>query len=192
MVNVPPQGGRKHPEQRMIPVDTQQILFICGGAFDGIERKIAQRRNTRAIGYDSPGYKGNNHQAEEDLLRYVDARDIKSFGLIPEIIGRLPIITSLRPLSAETLRMILTEPKNAITKQYKRLFELDGIKLEFSDDCLDYIVERTMEQKLGARGLRSIVETIMIDAMFEVKASDKGSTLIINRQYAQEKCEKEI
>ncbi|MDY5858266.1 MAG: ATP-dependent Clp protease ATP-binding subunit ClpX [Porphyromonas sp.] len=191
VVNVPPQGGRKHPEQRMIPVDTQQILFICGGAFDGIERKIAQRLNTRTVGFESPGRQANKRE-EEDLLRFVDARDIKSFGLIPEIIGRLPIITSLRPLSAETLRMILTEPKNAITKQYKRLFEMDGIKLEFSDDCLDYIVARTMEQKLGARGLRSIVETIMIDAMFEVKASDEGSTLVIDKQYAQEKCEKEI
>lgn len=191
VVNVPPQGGRKHPEQRMIPVDTQQILFICGGAFDGIERKIAQRLNTRTVGFESPG-RLNNKRPEEDLLRYVDARDIKSFGLIPEIIGRLPIITSLRPLSAETLRMILTEPKNAITKQYKRLFEMDGIKLEFSNDCLDYIVERTIEQKLGARGLRSIVETIMIDAMFEVTKKDKGTTLIINKEYAQARCEKEI
>lgn len=188
VVNVPPQGGRKHPEQKMITVDTQQILFICAGAFDGIERKIAQRLNTQVVGYNSPGKKHRSRESE-DLLRYVDARDIKSFGLIPEIIGRLPIITALEPLKAETLRMILTEPKNAITKQYKRLFELDGIKLEFSDDCLDYIVDRTLEQKLGARGLRSIVETIMIDAMFGVKTSDKGSTLVIDKKYAQTKCE---
>lgn len=189
IVNVPPQGGRKHPEQKMIPVNTQQILFICAGAFDGIERKIAQRLNTRVVGYDSPAQKHGHLEAEE-LLRYVDARDIKSFGLIPEIIGRLPIITALEPLKASTLRMILTEPKNAITKQYQRLFAMDGIELVFTDDCLDYIVERTMEQKLGARGLRSIVEDIMIDAMFEVKAGDKGTTLSIDKAYAQAKCEK--
>lgn len=189
IVNVPPQGGRKHPEQKMIPVNTQQILFICAGAFDGIERKIAQRLNTRVVGYDSPAQKHGHLEAEE-LLRYVDARDIKSFGLIPEIIGRLPIITALEPLKASTLRMILTEPKNAITKQYQRLFAMDGVELVFTDDCLDYIVERTMEQKLGARGLRSIVEDIMIDAMFEVKAGDKGTTLSIDKAYAQAKCEK--
>lgn len=188
VVNVPPQGGRKHPEQKMIPVDTQQILFVCAGAFDGIERKIAQRLNTRVVGFDSPAQKHGHLQGEE-LLRYVDARDIKSFGLIPEIIGRLPIITSLEPLKAETLRMILTEPKNAITKQYKRLFELDGIELVFADDCLDYIVERAMEQKLGARGLRSIVEDIMIDAMFAVRQEDRGKKLVIDRAYAQSKCE---
>lgn len=190
VVNVPPQGGRKHPEQKMIPVDTQQILFVCAGAFDGIERKIAQRLNTQVVGYNTSSKKHKRLEGE-DLLRYVDARDIKSFGLIPEIIGRLPIITALEPLSATTLRMILTEPKNAITKQYKRLFELDGISLEFSDSCLDYIVERTLEQKLGARGLRSIVETIMIDAMFAVQASDKGSVLVIDREYAQSKCEEQ-
>lgn len=186
VVNVPPQGGRKHPEQRMIAVDTQQILFVCAGAFDGIERKIAQRLNTRVVGYDSPA-KQHGHLSEEALLKYVDARDIKSFGLIPEIIGRLPIITSLEPLKAETLRMILTEPKNAITKQYKQLFAMDGIELSFSDDCLDFVVEKTMEQKLGARGLRSIVETIMIDAMFAVKADDAGTKLVIDRAYAESK-----
>lgn len=184
VVNVPPQGGRKHPEQRMIPVDTRQILFICAGAFDGIERKIAQRLNKRVVGYDSPGQR-QAHLSEDDMLRYVDARDLKSFGLIPEIIGRLPIITHLNHLSAQTLRMILTEPKNAIIKQYEHLFALDGIELVFSADALDYIVERTMEQKLGARGLRSIVETIMIDAMYEVKAEDAGSTLTIDRAYAE-------
>ncbi len=186
VVNVPPQGGRKHPEQKMIPVNTQQILFICAGAFDGIERKIAQRLNTRVVGYDSPAKK-QAHLLGEDLLKYVDARDIKSFGLIPEIIGRLPIITALEPLRAETLRMILTEPKNAIVKQYKRLFELDGVDLVFTDDCLDFIVQRTMEQKLGARGLRSIVEHIMIDAMFDVTVEDRGSQLVIDLCYAQSK-----
>lgn len=188
IVNVPPQGGRKHPEQKMIPVNTQQILFVCAGAFDGIERKIAQRLNTRVVGYDSPAKK-QTHLQGEDLLKYVDARDIKSFGLIPEIIGRLPIITALEPLRAETLRMILTEPKNAIIKQYKRLFELDGVDLVFTDECLDFIVQRTMEQKLGARGLRSIVEHIMIDAMFAVKLEDRGTQLVIDLIYAQSKYE---
>lgn len=183
IVNVPPQGGRKHPEQKMIPVNTQQILFICAGAFDGIERKIAQRLNTRVVGYDNAGAK--YARAEEvSLLRYIDARDLKSFGLIPEIIGRLPIITALDPLSRETLRMILVEPHNAITKQYKRLFEMDGIELSFTDDCLDYIVECAIEQKLGARGLRSIVEAIMLDAMFEVSPEDRGKALIIDKTYA--------
>lgn len=185
VVNVPPQGGRKHPEQRMIAVDTSQILFICAGAFDGIERKIAQRLNTRVVGYDSPAQR-SAHLAPEDLLKYVDARDLKSFGLIPEIIGRLPIITSLRPLTAETLRMILTEPKNAITKQYQRLFALDGIDLVFEDEALDYIVERTIEQKLGARGLRSIVEAIMIEAMYNVGSEDYGTKLVITKSYAQQ------
>lgn len=191
VVNVPPQGGRKHPEQKMIPVDTQQILFVCAGAFDGIERKIAQRLNTRVVGYDRLAQK-HRHLAPEELLKYVDARDIKSFGLIPEIIGRLPIITALEPLRAETLRMILTEPKNAITKQYQKLFEMDGIQLVFSDDCLDYIVQRTMEQKLGARGLRSIVESIMMDAMFEVRQESYGTTLTIDRAYAESKCEAQL
>lgn len=183
VVNVPPQGGRKHPEQKMIPVNTQQILFICAGAFDGIERKIAQRLNTRVVGYNSPGQTLNTRD-EEHLLKYVDARDLKSFGLIPEIIGRLPIITHLNPLTAETLRMILTEPRNAITRQYIRLFELDGIQLTFEEEALDYIVAKTMEQKLGARGLRSIVETIMIDAMYEAP-SQKKKTLVIDRTYAE-------
>ncbi len=184
VVNVPPQGGRKHPEQHMIPVDTSQILFVCAGAFDGIERKIAQRLNKRVVGYDSPSQR-QAHLSDDDMLRYVDARDLKSFGLIPEIIGRLPIITHLNHLSAETLRMILTEPKNAIVKQYQHLFALDGIELIFTEDALSYVVERTMEQKLGARGLRSIVETIMIDAMYNVKAEDAGTTLTIDRAYAE-------
>lgn len=185
IVNVPPEGGRKHPEQKFIQVDTSHILFICAGAFDGIERKIAQRMNTRVVGYDRTS-KEKTKVEEESLLRYVDARDIKSFGLIPEIIGRLPIITHLNPLTADTLRMILTEPKNAITKQYKRLFQMDGVQLEFADDALDYIVSCAIEQKLGARGLRSIVETIMMDAMFEMHA-DQGQTLVIDKAYAQSK-----
>lgn len=185
LVNVPPNGGRKHPEQRMIQVNTAQILFICAGAFDGIERKIAQRLNTRVVGYSSSSNKTKID--EKHLLRYVDARDLKSFGLIPEIIGRLPVITCLTPLERGTLRMILTEPKNAIIKQYKRIFEMDGVDLEFSDDALDYIVDCSIEQKLGARGLRSIVESIMIDAMFDLPAS--GTKLVVNKAYAKDKYE---
>lgn len=167
IVNVPPQGGRKHPDQKMIQVDTKQILFICAGAFDGIERKIAQRLNTRVVGYNSPGAKLSKRE-EEELLRYVDARDLKSFGLIPEIIGRLPIITYLHPLHRDTLRMILTEPKNALVRQYTKIFELDGIHLTFTDEALDLVVSKTMEQKLGARGLRAIMEQVMVEPMYEL------------------------
>ncbi|WP_288470661.1 ATP-dependent Clp protease ATP-binding subunit ClpX [uncultured Porphyromonas sp.] len=167
IVNVPPQGGRKHPDQKMIQVDTKQILFICAGAFDGIERKIAHRLNTRVVGYNSPGAKLSKHE-EEELLRYVDARDLKSFGLIPEIIGRLPIITYLHPLHRDTLRMILTEPKNALVRQYTKIFELDGIRLTFTDEALDLVVSKTMEQKLGARGLRAIMEQVMVEPMYEL------------------------
>lgn len=167
IVNVPPQGGRKHPDQKMIQVDTKQILFICAGAFDGIERKIAHRLNTRVVGYNSPGAKLSKRE-EEELLRYVDARDLKSFGLIPEIIGRLPIITYLHPLHRDTLRMILTEPKNALVRQYTKIFELDGIRLAFTDEALDLVVSKTMEQKLGARGLRAIMEQVMVEPMYEL------------------------
>ena len=167
IVNVPPQGGRKHPDQKMIQVDTKQILFICAGAFDGIERKIAHRLNTRVVGYNSPGAKLSKRK-EEELLRYVDARDLKSFGLIPEIIGRLPIITYLHPLHRDTLRMILTEPKNALVRQYTKIFELDGIHLTFTDEALDLVVSKTMEQKLGARGLRAIMEQVMVEPMYEL------------------------
>lgn len=187
VVNVPPNGGRKHPEQRMIEVDTSQILFICGGAFDGIERKIAQRLNTRAVGYNASSR--DNRLDEASLLKYVDARDLKSFGLIPEIIGRLPIITYLHPLDKTTLRMILTEPKNAIIKQYQKVFEMDGVQLEFTSDALDYIVDCCVEQKLGARGLRSIVEAIMIDAMFEIPSLD-AKVFCVDKAYAQMKYEK--
>jgi len=183
VVNVPPQGGRKHPDQKMIQVNTQQILFICAGAFDGIERKIAHRLNTRVVGYNSPGAK-HAHLMEEELMKYVDARDLKSFGLIPEIIGRLPIITHLNPLHRDTLRMILTEPKNALVRQYTKMFEMDGIQLKYTDDALDAIVDKTMEQKLGARGLRSIMEQVMMEAMYTLP-SQKVKTFTIDRPYVE-------
>jgi len=183
VVNVPPQGGRKHPDQKMIQVNTQQILFICAGAFDGIERKIAHRLNTRVVGYNSPGAK-HAHLMEEELMKYVDARDLKSFGLIPEIIGRLPIITHLNPLYRDTLRMILTEPKNALVRQYTKMFEMDGIQLKYTDDALDAIVDKTMEQKLGARGLRSIMEQVMMEAMYTLP-SQKVKTFTIDRPYVE-------
>ena len=170
VVLVPPNGGRKHPEQKMIAVNTKNILFICGGAFDGIERKIASRLNTHVVGYghDESGRK----KKRENLMKYVLPMDLKSYGLIPEIIGRLPILTSLEPLDREALRRILTEPKNSIIGQYKKLFELDGVKLEFTEEALDLIVDKAIEYKLGARGLRSIVETIMVDSMFEVPSKE--------------------
>ena len=183
VVNVPPQGGRKHPDQKMIQVNTEHILFIAGGAFDGIERKIAHRLNTRVVGYNSPGAK-YAHLMEEELMKYVDARDLKSFGLIPEIIGRLPIITHLNPLHRDTLRMILTEPKNALVRQYTKMFEMDGIQLKYTDDALDAIVEKTMEQKLGARGLRSIMEQVMMEAMYTLP-SQKVKTFTIDRPYVE-------
>ena len=165
MVNVPPQGGRKHPDQEYIHVDTKNILFICGGAFDGIERKIAQRLNTHVVGYNSVQ---NVRQIDKnDLMKYILPQDLKSFGLIPEIIGRLPVLTYLNPLDKDALRSILMEPKNSIIKQYIKLFEMDGIQLTFDEDTLELIVDKAMEYKLGARGLRSIVESIMLDAMFE-------------------------
>ena len=170
-VLVPPNGGRKHPEQKMIAVNTKNILFICGGAFDGIERKIASRLNTHVVGYghDESGRK----KKRENLMKYVLPMDLKSFGLIPEIIGRLPILTSLDPLDRDALRRILTEPKNSIIGQYKKLFELDGVKLEFTEEALDMIVDKAIEYKLGARGLRSIVETIMVDSMFEIPSQNE-------------------
>ena len=170
IVNVPPQGGRKHPEQRMIPVDTKNILFICGGAFEGIERKIAQRLNSHVVGYSPNARKGVNR---DNFLQYVAPQDLRSFGLIPDIIGRLPILTHLEPLDAQALRRVLTEPKNAIVRQYVKLFAMDGVKLEFTPEALDKIVEKAIEYKLGARGLRSIVETVMIDPMFEIPSTKK-------------------
>lgn len=186
-VLVPPNGGRKHPEQKMIAVDTKNILFICGGAFDGIERKIAARLNTQVVGY---GHDEKSRKKKRDnLMKYVLPMDLKSFGLIPEIIGRLPVLTSLDPLDREALRRILTEPKNAITRQYEKLFKMDGIKLTFTPDALDRIVDKAIEYKLGARGLRSIVETVMIDAMFEMP-SKKIKEFTVDKKYVDEKIDK--
>ncbi|MCC8114564.1 MAG: ATP-dependent Clp protease ATP-binding subunit ClpX [Bacteroidales bacterium] len=186
VVNVPPQGGRKHPEQKMIPVDTRNILFICGGAFDGIEDKIAHRLNSHVVGYATDAKK--KHINKEDYMRYVAPQDLKSFGLIPEIIGRLPILTSLEPLDRAALRRVLTEPKNAITRQYEKLFAMDGVILTFAPDALEYIVDKAIEYKLGARGLRSIVETIMIDAMYEIP-STPSKKFEVTVDYAREKLE---
>lgn len=184
VVNVPPYGGRKHPEQKMIAVDTKNILFICGGAFAGIESKIAHRLNSNFVGYST---KGERRKLEkEEYLKYVAPQDLKAFGLIPEIIGRLPVITHLEPLDKKALRAVLTEPKNAIIRQYVKLFEMDGVKLSFDDDALDYIVDKAIEYKLGARGLRSIVETIMIDHMFDVP-SQRIKKLNVTKQYAEER-----
>ena len=187
VVNVPPQGGRKHPEQKMIAVDTKNILFICGGAFDGIERKIAQRLNTKVVGYGS--LQKNAHIDKEKLIQYISPQDLKSFGLIPEIIGRLPILTYLNPLDRQALRRILTEPKNSIIKQYVKLFEMDGVELIFSDEVLDFIVDKAIEFKLGARGLRSITETIMTDLMFETPSEQTGQ-LKVELTYAKERVNK--
>lgn len=186
-VLVPPNGGRKHPEQKLIAVDTKNILFICGGAFDGIERKIASRLNTHMVGYGHDE-KSRKHQ-RDNLMRYVLPQDLKSFGLIPEIIGRLPILTSLDPLDRDALRRILTEPKNAITRQYKKMMELDNKELVFTDDALDMIVDKAIEYKLGARGLRSIVETVMVDAMYEAPSSKK-KTITIDAKYVEDQLNK--
>ena len=187
VVLVPPNGGRKHPEQKLIPVDTKNILFICGGAFDGIERKIASRLNTHVVGYGHDEL--SRKQQRENLMRYVMPQDLKSFGLIPEIIGRLPILTSLEPLDKEALLRILTEPKNAITRQDKKLFELDGVDLEFTDDALNLIADKAIEYKLGARGLRSIVETIMVDAMYEMP-SNPEKRFTVDAEYVRKQLEK--
>lgn len=187
IVNVPPKGGRKHPDQDYIQVDTHNILFICGGAFDGIEKKIAQRLNTHTVGYDSVQNKQKIDTS--DLMQYVEPQDLKSFGLIPEIIGRLPVLTYLNPLDREALRNILTEPKNSITKQYIKLFALDGIKLTFEPEVLDYVVDKAVEYKLGARGLRSIVESIMTEAMFEAP-SDNRKEFTVTVDYARTQFEK--
>lgn len=184
IVNVPPQGGRKHPEQKMIPVDTKDILFICGGAFDGIERKIAQRLNTHVVGYSTDAARQRVNR--DNYLAYVAPQDLKSFGLIPEIIGRLPILTHLDPLDRDALRRVLTEPKNAITRQYEKLFAMDGVKLTFAPDALDMIVDKAIEYKLGARGLRAIVETVMIDAMYELP-SGKTKKFEVTADYVVEK-----
>ena len=184
-VNVPPQGGRKHPDQKFIQVNTKDILFICGGAFDGIEKKIAQRLNTRAIGY---GVQNSLQVDRENLMKYIMPQDLKSFGLIPELVGRLPVLTYMQPLTAEALRKILTEPKNAIVKQYEQLFAMDGVDFKFSDEVLDYIVEKADEYKLGARGLRSICEAIVTDIMFDLPSSDEKA-YILELDYAKKRIE---
>lgn len=187
VVNVPPQGGRKHPDQKMIAVNTKNILFVCGGAFDGIERKIAQRLNTKVVGYTAQ--KETETIDRENLLQYIAPQDLKAFGLIPEIIGRIPVLTYLNPLDREALRNILTEPKNSLIKQYIKLFEMDGITLSFEEDVFEYIVDKAIEFKLGARGLRSICEAIMIDAMFDTP-SQNTNALNIDLEYAKAKMEK--
>lgn len=187
VVNVPPKGGRKHPDQEYIQVDTRNILFICGGAFDGIERKIAQRLNTHVVGYNS--VQNVRKIDKDDLMKYITPQDLKSFGLIPEIIGRLPVLTYLNPLDRDALRRILVEPKNSIVRQYVKMFEMDGIALTFTEETLDYLVDKAIEYKLGARGLRSIVETVMMDAMFEMPTSGKKS-FEVTTDYARAQIEK--
>jgi ATP-dependent Clp protease ATP-binding subunit ClpX len=188
IVNVPPQGGRKHPDQKMIPVNTNNILFICGGAFDGIEKKIANRLRTQTVGYKVE--KENNEVDKENLYKYLSPQDLKAFGLIPELIGRVPVLTHLNPLDKATLRSILSEPKNSLVKQYQKLFEYEGVALTFEPEVLAFIVDKAMEFKLGARGLRSICEAIMMDAMFEIPSGKPLTTLTISLEYALDKFEK--
>ncbi len=186
VVNVPPQGGRKHPDQKFIQVDTRNILFICGGAFDGIEAKITQRMNHRALGY---GKMAKSERIESDsIMKYITPQDLRSFGLIPELIGRMPVVTYLEPLDREALRQILTQPKNAITRQYKELFRMDGVELSFEEEVLDYIVDKAVEFRLGARGLRSICESIMIDTMFELPSMESRE-FVVTLDYAKSKVE---
>ncbi len=188
IVNVPPQGGRKHPDQKMIPVNTNNILFICGGAFDGIEKKIANRLRTQTVGYKVE--KENNEVDKENLYKYLSPQDLKAFGLIPELIGRVPVLTHLNPLDKATLRSILSEPKNSLVKQYQKLFEYEGVVLTFEPEVLAFIVDKAMEFKLGARGLRSICEAIMMDAMFEIPSGKLLTSLTISLEYALDKFEK--
>jgi ATP-dependent Clp protease ATP-binding subunit ClpX len=188
VVNVPPQGGRKHPEQKMIQVNTQNILFVCGGAFDGIDKKIASRINANAIGY---GASKGERVDRENILQYIAPQDLKSFGLIPELVGRLPVLTYLDPLDRDALRQILTEPKNALIKQYVKLFELDGIELTIDPEVLDYVVDKAVEFRLGARGLRSICEVIMLDAMFDIPSASQGKKdFRLTLEYARQRLEK--
>ncbi|MEI7596057.1 MAG: ATP-dependent Clp protease ATP-binding subunit ClpX [Bacteroidota bacterium] len=188
IVNVPPQGGRKHPEQKMIAVNTHNVLFICGGAFDGIDQKIARRMQTHVIGYaKEPGAEKID---KNNMIQYVAPQDLKSFGLIPELVGRVPVVAALNPLDKETLKEILLNPKNALVKQYKKMFKIDNIDLTFDDDALDLIVEKAMEYKLGARGLRSITEAIMLDAMYELPSNSKVKSFNVTKEYASEQIEK--
>lgn len=188
VVNVPPQGGRKHPDQKMIALNTENILFICGGAFDGIARHIASRLNTQPLGFSNK--EETDYIDRNNLLQYITAQDLKAFGLIPELIGRLPVLTHLDPLDKATLKSILTEPKNALTKQYVKLLEMEGVELTFEEDGVDYIVEKAVEFNLGARGLRAICEAIITDAMYELPSDDDTKHLVINRKYAQDQFEK--
>jgi len=191
VVNVPPQGGRKHPDQKMIAVNTENILFICGGAFDGIDRHIAKRLNSRPIGFSGDDMFHDSFEKDQ-IMKYVTAQDLKSFGLIPELLGRLPVITYLNPLDAKALLSILTEPKNALIKQYEKLFTMEGVQLKFDTKALDYMVAQAMEYKLGARGLRSIMEAIMTDAMFEIPSKENVKTFTVDLAYAKEKFEKTV
>lgn len=191
IVNVPPQGGRKHPDQKMIAVNTENILFICGGAFDGIDRHIAKRLNSRPIGFSGDDMFHESFEKDQ-IMKYVTAQDLKSFGLIPELLGRLPVVTYLNPLDAKALISILTEPKNALIKQYEKLFEMEGVKLKFDHKALEYMVAQAMEYKLGARGLRSIMEAIMTDAMFEIPSKEDVKTFTVDLSYAKEKFEKTV
>jgi ATP-dependent Clp protease ATP-binding subunit ClpX len=185
IVNVPPQGGRKHPDQKMIAVNTENILFICGGAFDGIDKKIARRLNTKSLGFESNTERTRNID-ERNMLQYINAQDLRSFGLIPELIGRMPVITHLNPLDKEALRSILTEPRNAITKQYQKLFKMEDVELTFEEEALDYIVDQAMESGLGARGLRSICEAIVLEAMYEVPSNPSMKELVLTKEYAKD------
>ncbi|MHA7129914.1 ATP-dependent Clp protease ATP-binding subunit ClpX [Algoriphagus namhaensis] len=188
IVNVPPQGGRKHPDQKMIAVNTENILFICGGAFDGIARHIGKRLNTQPMGFNNSG--GAAVADRENLLQYVTAQDLKAFGLIPELIGRLPVLTYLDPLSRETLKKILTEPKNALVKQYSKLLGMEGVSLTFEESAIEFIVDKAVEFNLGARGLRSICEAIITDAMYELPSDDKVNELVVDEKYAREQFDK--
>jgi len=189
VVNVPPQGGRKHPDQKMIQVNTENILFICGGAFGGIDKIIGKRLNTTQLGFTASHTKEQRIEANE-LLQYVSAPDLQAYGFIPELLGRLPIVSYLHPLDESTLKKILTEPKNALTKQYKKLFAMEGVKLSFTEDVIDYIVQKALALKLGARGLRSICEAIIMDAMFEIPSQKKMKKVVLNKAYAIEKLSK--
>lgn len=189
-MNVPPQGGRKHPDQKFIEIDTRNILFVAGGAFDGIQRHIARRLNTKSVGYQSS--KERESVSGQSMLRFVSPQDLKSFGLIPELIGRLPVLTYLEPLDAASLKSILTDPKNALIKQYQRLFEMDNIELTFKEEALDLIVEKALEFKLGARGLRSICEAVLNDAMFHMPSDERTERLVISRSYAEEKLDQSV
>lgn len=189
IVNVPPQGGRKHPDQKMIPVNTENILFICGGAFEGLDRIISKRLNTQQLGFAISANR-SSHTIDNNLLQHISALDLKVYGLIPELLGRLPVVSYLNPLDATALKKILTEPRNALTKQYKKLFEMEGVKLSFTDDAIDYIVQKALALKLGARGLRSICEAIIIDPMFEIPSGKEVDKLVIDSTYVIEKLDK--